>query len=504
MTSTTPTLIRGGRLLDPGRGAPERADIVIEAGTIRALAAPGSVPADGMTLIDAHAMLVIPGLVNAHSHGQANLSKGCNDRWSLELLLNRLPSLSAHRDTEFHYLSAQIGAAEMLAKGCTAVYDLFSEFPAPTVDAVDAVASGYADIGMRAVVAPMMADRTFYQSIPGLLDAFPADLRATVDRVRFAPHQESLARCRDILQGWRHDRDRVRPALAPTIPHHCTDEFLTGIRDLARDFEVGIQMHVAESRMQAVVAPVVHGATAVRHLAHLGLLGPRFVASHAVWLDDDDIARLADHGASVSHNPGSNLRLGSGIARMRRFLDAGVNVAIGTDGAITADSLNMFEAIRLATMVSRVETLTGERWISAAEAFGAATRGSARALGFGDRIGRIAPGCKADLVLLDLDRPTFVPLGDPLNQTVYAEDGTSVAMTLVDGRVVYDHGRFPLIDYPALVARVRAAAAEIVERTRDMSALADRFEPVVRAFCEGLARRPLPPGHPCAHRTTGD
>lgn len=493
MTSKgTLTLIKGGRLLSPEPHTPERADILVKDGVIAALAAPDGLAVDNAIVIDAWEMLVLPGLVNAHSHGQLSLCKGCNDRWNLEMLLIRLPSLTAGRSAEYHYLSAQLAAAELVSKGCTAVYDLFSEFPAPTVESVDAVARAYDDIGMRAVVAPMMADRTFYQAIPGLIDAFPETMQAEIGRIRFAPYQQSIERCREILKGWRFDRNRVRPALAPTIPHHCTDEFLVACRDLAEEFEIGIQMHVAESRMQAVVAPMVHGRTAVSHLAKLGVLSPRFTASHSVWLDDADMARLADHSASVSHNPGSNLRLGSGMARMRRLIDAGVNVAIGTDAGITSDGLNMFEAIRLAAFVSRVQDLSTERWISAAEAFKAGTLIGAKALGFGDRIGRIAVSCKADLVLLDLTRPGFVPLGNALNQTVYVEDGTSVALVMIDGKVVYEHGRFLTIDYPALVARVRRAAEDLAERTKGMQALADRLEPIVRQYCEGLAHRTLP------------
>jgi 5-methylthioadenosine/S-adenosylhomocysteine deaminase len=499
-TSDNLALIKGGRLLSPGAGVPDFADILVKNGVIAEISSFGTLSVAAGITVDAREMLVLPGLVNAHSHGQLNLSKGCNDRWSLELLLNRLPSVTAGRSAEYHYLSAQIGAAEMLSKGCTTVYDLFSEFPAPTPEGVDAVARAYSDIGMRAVVAPMMADRSFYQAIPGLLEAFPDELRADVERIRFAPYQESIERCRRIVKEWRHDRDLVRPALAPTIPHHCTDDFLVACRNLAGEFDVGIQMHVAESRVQAVVAPMVHGRTAVSHLAELGLLSPRFTAAHSVWLDDDDMARLADRGASVAHNPGSNLRLGSGLARVRRLLDAGVNVAIGTDGAITSDSLNMFEAIRLAALVSRVQDVSSERWISAAEAFLAGTIAGAKALGFGDRIGRIGVGCRADLVLLDLARPSFVPLGDPLNQAVYAEDGTSVASVMIDGRMVYERGRFLTIDYPALVARVRRAADDLSERSAGLRSLGARFEPVVRAYCEGLARRPLPGHHPCAEQ----
>src|SRR2546427_468103 len=167
------------------------------------------------------------------------------DRWTLELLLTAAPWISGNRTAEDKYLSTYIGALEMLMKGCTACYDLTVEFPSPTPEGLGACAKAYADAGMRAVVAPMVASLSFYQAI------------------------------------------------------------------------VGLQKY---------------GKTPTVHLQDLGLLGPDFVAAHGVWLDDDDIARLADHGASVAHNPGSNMLLGNGIAAVRTMLDKQLNVGIGTDG----------------------------------------------------------------------------------------------------------------------------------------------------------------------------
>jgi guanine deaminase len=272
-------------------------------------------------------------LVNGHNHAQVTLAKGLFDRHTLEVYLNAMPWASGRHTLEDTYLSAKLGALEMVRKGCTAAYDMFGQFPLPTADAVAAVGSAYRDVGMRAVIAPMLADRSFYAAIPGLLDALPAPLAAAADAIRYAPDAASLAACRGILESWPFDREWIRPALGPTIPYHCSDAFLTACRDLARDCDVGMQMHVAESRVQFAVGRKRYGRSLIAHLDELGLLEPKFCASHAVWIDDDDRKRLADRGASVSHNPGSNLKLGSGCADLRRLLDAGVGVAIGTDGA---------------------------------------------------------------------------------------------------------------------------------------------------------------------------
>ena len=313
----------------------------------------------------------------------------------------------------------------MVLKGCTALYDLFFEWPVPTSDGVAAVGSAYEEVGIRAVIAPMVADRTFYEAIPGLAEALPPSLQERVASLRLAPGATTLQAIRDALHGWRFDRDRIRPAVAPTIPHHCSDDFILGCAALSRDFDIGLHSHVAESKVQAVAEPAIYGGTQTAHLDRLGVIGPHFTVAHGVWLDPDDMALLGDKGASVAHNPGSNMRLGSGLADTRGMLDRNVNLGIGTDGASCSDNQNMYEAMRLASFVSKVQGPEWRRWLTTGEAALAATEGSARVLGF-DRIGRIAPGWKADLVMLDLDHPNWLPLNNPVNQLVHAEDGTAV------------------------------------------------------------------------------
>jgi guanine deaminase len=413
------------------------------------------------------------------------------DRYTLELYLNAVPWASGRRTLEDKYLSAVIGAAEMVRKGCTACFDMFADFPLPTSEGVGAVAKAYADVGMRASVSMMSADRSFFEAIPGLLDFLPGELRESALKMKLAPHQETLAACRRVLDGWSHDRGRVRPAMGPTIPHHCTDEFLAGCRDLAREYSVGMQMHVAESKPQAIVAPMHYGKTLVGHLDSLGMLVPGFCVAHGVWLDDDDRARLGDRGASIAHNPGSNLKLGSGMADMRRMLDAKVNVAIGTDGCSSSDNLNVFEAMRLASYLSRVRDHPVERWVTSREAFHAATEGGARALGF-DRIGRIEKGYQADLVLLDLGALQYVPPNDLVNQIVFAEDGTGVDSVMIGGRMVLDRGRLTTVDLPRVRAQAEEAVARLAAANAEQKALSEKLAPYIGQYCGGLEARPYP------------
>lgn len=483
-------IIRGGRVLDVARTDGDFGDILIEGDAIREVGPPGLTAPEGATVVDAADRLLIPGLINAHTHGHGGLAKGVGDRWTLELLLNAGSWISGNRQEEHKYLSALIGALEMVRKGCTACYDLYLELPLPTLPGMAAIAQAYTDVGMRCVVAPMIADRTLYEVMPGLLDALPAPARERLGQVRGLPYQETIAACRDVLDGWRFDAAHARLGIAPTIPLHCSDEFLIACRDLARDYGVGLHSHLAESKVQGINGVATYGKTITAHLDDLGILGPDFVGAHSVWLDGDDIKRLGDAGASVAHNPGSNMRLGSGLTAVREMVEAGVNVGIGTDGSSCSDNQNVFEAMRFASFVSRIRSHDYKTWLSTTDVFEMATVGSARVLGFGDQLGRLAPGAKADIVFLDLGNVNFLPLNEPINQLVHCEDGSAVDSVMVGGKLVLSGGQFVGIDIASIRRRVEIAAAELAEANRETRDFADSIEDLVGAFCIGLARQP--------------
>jgi 5-methylthioadenosine/S-adenosylhomocysteine deaminase len=486
----TATIVRGGRVLDIRAHRADAADILITGDTITEIGPPGLAAPAGATVVDAAGTLLHPGLVNAHTHAHGNLAKGMGDLWTLELLLTAGPWISGNRNQEERHLSAKLGAVEMVLKGCTAAYDLPLEWPTPTLAGLEAVARGYADVGMRAVVAPMVADRSFFEAIPGLLDALPAELQKAVEALRPAPWETSIANMQAALKGWTLDREQVGLGIAPTIPHHCSDAFIRACADLARAHGVGLHSHVAESKVQAIVGLQRYGKTLTAHLDDLGVLGPHFTVAHGVWLDDDDMRRLGDHGSSVAHNPGSNMRLGNGFADMHNMLARRVNVGIGTDGANCSDNQNVYEALRLAALVSKGRTPDVERWVTTEQAALAVTEGGARALGFEGRLGRLAAGYKADIVFLDLGHPNWIPLNDPTNQLVHTEDGSAVRDVMIGGRLVVKDRRVTTVDLAALRRDAEAARRRLTEVNAPAKALYERLAPVVGRFCPGLAHMP--------------
>ena len=484
------TIIRGGRLLDARAHRADPGDILVTGDTITEIGPPGLAAPPGAVAIDARGMLLHPGLINAHTHGHGNLAKGMGDRWTLELLLTAAPWINGNRSAEDRHLSAKIGAVEMVLKGVTAAYDLPLELPVPTLEGVQSLGRAYAEVGMRAVIAPMVADRTMYEAIPGLMDVLSPALREDVAKLQPVPWKTSIDGMRAGLHGWTLDRQQIGLAVAPTIPHHCSDEFIRGCAALAKEYGVGLHSHVAESKVQAIVGLQRYGKTLTAHLDSLGALGPHFTVAHGVWLDHDDMKRLGDHGASVAHNPGSNMRLGNGFGDMKAMLERRVNVGIGTDGANCSDNQNVFEAMRLASLVSKGRSPDVDRWVTTDEVVVAATEGSARALGFAGKLGRLAPGYLADIVFLDLQHPNWIPTNDPTNQLVHTENGGAVRHVMIGGRMIVQDRRLTTVDLAVLARDAEAARQRLEAVNAPAKALYERLAPVVGRFCPGLAHVP--------------
>ena len=331
-----------------------------------------------------------------------------------------------------------------------------------------------------------MCIRDRFQAYPGLLASLPAELQSTMAAQRAADPAAGLAVVREAARDWPFDSAQVRLGIAPTIPLHCSDDFLRGCAALSAEFGLPMQTHLAESRTQALQGEQRYGCSLVSHLQRLGLLRDGFSVAHAIWVDDADIDRMAEAGVGVIHNPLSNLRLGSGIAPVQRMIERGLRVGLGTDGANTSDTQNLFEAMRLATGLSRVLTADESRWLDGEQALRMATEHSAHALGFGATLGRIEAGRAADLVLLDLGQPNYVPLRDALRQLVHGENGAAVDRVIVGGRIVVEHGRVTTVDEVDLRRSAEAAAQRLDALNAEGRGLAQALRPWVSAFCCGV------------------
>ena len=486
------SVIRNGRLVDGRQFNGARIDILIEKDTIVDVVPPNSQAPENSTVIDAAGTLILPGLINAHTHGDVSLAKGLGDRWTLELLLNASPLTSEDFLLQDKSLAARLAAVEMVLHGCTACYDLFSDFPTPSLESLEAVAKSYTEVGMRAVIAPLMADRTFWQAVPGMIDALPRNLKQKIEKIVTQPGDIVINAMRDAIIKWPYTQDPVYLGLAPTIPYHCDAAFFRSCRELADEFGVRIHSHIAESKLQAIVGQQLFGCSLTEYLDKLGVISSDFTAAHCVWLDTEDIQRLADRGACVAHNPTSNLRLGAGVAKTREMLNAGVGIGIGTDASTCSDALNMFEAMRMAAYVSRIHQPDPEYWLSAEDVLLMATEGSARALGLEKQIGQISPGFKADFVFLDDTAIQYTPLNNPVRQVIFHENGSGVRDVMVGGKFVVRNHRPTGLNYEDLRTQVAEAMDRIRVKMDAKKPMVSSLAPLVSKFCVGLSSTQLP------------
>ena len=421
-------LIRGGQILAGAPPALARADVLVESDRITGVGPALAAPA-GAREIDASGHIVLPGLANAHTHAASHLVRGRAGNWTLEDLLTHIAANYGFRTPEDEYLSAAVGAIEMLKTGCTAAYDLYMSLPAVTDETFEAVARAYADVGVRVVLAPAVADIVFYQTVPGLLDLLPPDLRRTV-RGHAAgadqgPARPDRAGDPPLARRGRRARPRRGGADHPEPGHRRVPRRL---RPASRASTASASTRIWPSprcrRSRASGAGARASWPACRPRRPRPRLRRRALRSGST---DDDMRMLADAGAAVAHNPGSNLRLGCGIAPVREMLDRGLAVGLGTDGSVCADNQNLFEALRIASVIStdplpprdRAAGSTPTRcgtWPPPAPPACSARRAT---------WARSRPGGKADLVLLRADSVFLRPLADPVNALVYAETGAA-------------------------------------------------------------------------------
>jgi 5-methylthioadenosine/S-adenosylhomocysteine deaminase len=468
------TLVIKDVLLLPVAGAQgrARADVVVAGGHIAAIVDAGAACVEGARIIDGRDRLLMPGLVNAHTHSPTNVLKGTGDRLSHPAFMWRNQADTAGRMPDEIRLSAMLGCIEHLLGGTTAVIDHFPEQGFGPGD-VDAVVDAYRSAGIRALVALRIFDEPYADIAPpdGLGgDAMPDNPLTP------PPLSESLALVEDAIR--RHDGTadgRVRICPAPSNPMRCSDDLLAAVGDMAARYDTPVHMHLLETAVQSRIARARYGCSMVSHLDALGLLSDRLSSAHTIWLDEDDIALFAARGAIPVHNPESNLKLGAGLAPLARMLRAGVTVALGTDGASTNDNLDMHDAMRLALMLQRLGDPDRSRWPGVADAVTMATASGGRALRCAG-LGTLAAGAPADLVLHDLGAPSWIPLNDPATQLVFAASGSTVDTVIVDGRVVVEGRRIVAFDMQPILDEVRGLVHRHRARNRDLQILVAHIE----------------------------
>jgi 5-methylthioadenosine/S-adenosylhomocysteine deaminase len=409
-------------------------DVLVRDGRIAAV---GAVAADEKAdrAIDGRGSYLLPGFIQTHVHLCQTLFRGyADDLALLDWLTTRVWPMEAAHTPASLAAAARQAASELLASGTTTVLTM------ETVHDTDAVFEALEPMGLRAVVGKCM------------MDADPAVPARLMERTAHSI-DESVA----LAQRW-HGRanGRLRAALAPRFAVSCSRELLEAVAALSREHDLVIHTHASENRDEIALITSRTGRKNVDYLADTGLASPRLCLAHCVWVDEGEQSLIAERGVKVLHCPGSNLKLGSGLAPVVEMRAKGISVSLGADGAACNNHLDMFEEMRLAAVLQSVRHQPGA--LTARDAVHMATREGARAIGLDAEIGSIEPGKRADLILLDAAGP------DPYSTVVYAGRGTSVRTTIVDGEVLVDSFRPTRWDPAEIAAEARSEAAALARR----------------------------------------
>lgn len=416
-------LVKAAFLLtqDDGHRIIENGAIAVENGSILALGTEQElqhiVPAATVNLGSA---LLMPGLVNGHTHVSMTCLRGVADDLPLmEWLTDHIFPREKHLSAEIVELGALLGCAEMTRTGTTAFSDMYL-FEDAVARAVDAS-------GLRCQIGEgVFAFPTAISKNPENIWSIIRELAA-----RYAPHP------------------RIRVAIMPHTVYTTTPDILTRCKGLAAELNLPLYMHLAETATETEVCLATHGKRPVEYCAELDIFGPQTTIAHGVTLSDEELDLLAATGTHIVHNPKSNMKLASGVAPLPAMLERGILPGLGTDGAASNNSLNMFAEMSVCALMHKLVS-QDPTTCPAGTVLDMATIGSAKAIGWPE-LGVLAPGSPADMIALDLSSPNLQPMYSPVSHAVYAASGHEVCFTMVAGEVLYHDGHYKRIDYPCLL-----------------------------------------------------
>jgi 5-methylthioadenosine/S-adenosylhomocysteine deaminase len=398
------------------------------------------------TAIDGTDQLLLPGFINAHTHSSEMWQRGAIPPLPLELWLAELYDF-ALLDLDKVYLSALGTAVETLLSGGTSVVDHLVLIPGQEFETIATAIGAYKEVGIRAFIAPLIQDESLTSGIPS------GDSQQTHEPY-FRSTQATLDIIEEVVKQFHRPDEGVSILVAPTGIQLCSDALFTGCIELSDRYNLCRHAHLLETKAQEKLALEKYGCSAVEHLNRIGYLSDRTSLAHCVWLSDADIAILAETQSTVVHNPLSNLRLGSGIAPILKYLQAGVNVTFACDGASSNDSQDLLEAIKIGSILHNVTDLDYQHWITPRQAVTMASLGGAKGLNLADKLGSLSIGKQADLVLYDLTNLSLLPRTDPIGLLVLGRPSNVVNSVWVNGKQIVANGKVTTINVDDLRQKI--------------------------------------------------
>jgi 5-methylthioadenosine/S-adenosylhomocysteine deaminase len=415
--------------------------VAVDEGIIVAIGSADDVTAEysAAETLPANNRVVLPGLINGHSHAAMTLLRGVADDLELMTWLNDyiFPAEVEFVDAEFVRIGTELACWEMIRGGTTTFVDMYYH--------PDVIAEVVEACGLRAYVsATVIGQRS-------------PDAEGAGDSV-----SKGLA----FIDRWQGRNSRITPIFGPHANYTLNEEQLRATRDAANEAGVPISIHLSESPFEVEYSTQNYGMTSIEFFDSIGFFDGLTIGAHVVWPTEEEIPVLAEKKVGVIHNPTSNMKIASGISPVTAMLQAGVRVGLGTDGAASNNDLDMWEEMRLAAFLQKVDRMD-PTVLSASTVLRMATSGGAEAIGLGDKVGALAVGMRADLIQVSFDDVHFVPTYDVMSHLVYVADEQDVASTVVDGKVLMRNGEVLTVDTErvrrdakALAARIQGALAE--------------------------------------------
>lgn len=389
---------------------------------------------EAATVIDARGGIVMPGLVNTHTHAAMSLFRGLADDLPLmSWLEEHIFPAEAQLSPDMVYQGTLLACAEMIKSGTTTFCDMYLF--------EDAVAQATKQAGLRAVVGEVIYD---------------------FDSPSYGSVEKGLEYTRALIDKWHQDQ-LITIAVEPHSAYLCCPDLLQKLKGIADENRCPMVIHLSESQHEVARIRKKYGKSPAEHLADLGILGPHLIADHCVALTRNDIALLKDHDVKVAHNPESNMKLASGVAPVPELLARGVTVGIGTDGCASNNNLDLFQEMDTLAKLHKVKTLN-PTVLDARTVVKMATIDGARVLGLDGRIGSLDPGKQADLIVVDVNQPHLVPMYNVYSHLVYAVSGHDVVTAIVNGRIVMQDRRLLTLDEKAVMRDVNQIAAKIIKK----------------------------------------
>lgn len=426
-------LIKNALILSPNTNFETKQSILIKDNLIAEIS-PEIDESNPDKIIDATGKILLPGLINTHTHLSMTLFRGLADDLSLDSWLNdHIWPMEANLNGDYCHIGALLGAIELIKSGTTTFSDMYF-YMEDVARAVDMA-------GIRAVLSY------------GMIDFGDEEKRKNEINENLALFNA----CDGMSNG------RIKVFLGPHSPYTASEELLIQVRELANEYNMGIHIHVSETQKEIEDVSAEKGLRPFEYLDKIGFLGPDVVAAHSVWLSDDEIEIIKKNNVKISHNPCSNMKLASGIAPVSKLIENDICVSIGTDGASSNNNLDLIEELKTASLLQKVSTLD-PKVLTSDEALAMGTIKGAEALGLESEIGSIEVGKKADIILIDTNSANMVPDSSSLSSNIiYSANGLNVDTTICDGKILMENKKLTVLDEDEIYQKARQAIKELKE-----------------------------------------